>query len=285
MALRSVLGVDHVVVAVRELDAAAQAWRELGFTLAPKGIHSAHIGTGNYTIMLGEDYIELIGVLTETAQNEPTRAFLREREGIERTALTALDAAAGAEELRARGLTPIGPVHFNRPVELPDGAVSEARFSVFRWPLDLKPAGMRLFACQHHTRQTVWIPELQRHANGARRIVEIVLACDQPEKEARFLASLIDQPPVMEEGHGWRVRSGGGRADFLFLDGKALSKRFAPAALAGAPVSGPVALVLESADLAGTARALKGVGISQDGDIFVPASRAGGVVLQFMPQK
>ncbi|MGC8001426.1 hypothetical protein ACP3XN_28890, partial [Salmonella enterica] len=67
--------------------------------------------------------------------NAPARAFLdRHGEGIERVAFTAIDAAAGAEEIRARGLAPIGPTDFERPVTLPDGTVSAAKFRTFMWP-------------------------------------------------------------------------------------------------------------------------------------------------------
>src|SRR5689334_22759736 len=131
MPLKHILGADHVVITVRDLDAAAAQWRKLGFTLSPRGTHSPQMGSGNYTIMFGEDYLELLGVLHETEQNKPTREFLKNREGIERTAFTTDDAAAGAAELSARGLVPLGPVHFGRPVDLPNGGKSEAKFNVF----------------------------------------------------------------------------------------------------------------------------------------------------------
>src|SRR5712672_4105735 len=102
---------------VRDLDKAAGNWKQLGFTVSPRGTHSAHMGSGNYTIMLDPDYIELLGVLTETEHNAPTRTFLARRgEGIERIAFTALDSAAGAAEIRARGYEPLGPTDFERPV-------------------------------------------------------------------------------------------------------------------------------------------------------------------------
>ena len=55
MTLKHILGADHVVIAVRDLDAAAAQWRGLGFTLSPRGTHSPLIGTGNYTIKFEED--------------------------------------------------------------------------------------------------------------------------------------------------------------------------------------------------------------------------------------
>ena len=57
MALKNVIGLDHAVVMVGDLDKAAENWKRLGFTLSPRGTHSAHMGTGNYTIMLDPDYM------------------------------------------------------------------------------------------------------------------------------------------------------------------------------------------------------------------------------------
>src|SRR5215212_7876599 len=167
MALKDIVGIDHAVVLVRDLDQGAAAWRRLGFTVSPRGTHSPQMGSGNYTIMLGPDYIELLGIVAETPLNAPSRAFLSRRgEGIERIAFTTTDAAGGADEVRRRGYEPIGPVDFGRPVKLPGGGEAEARFSVFHWPVDEAPGGLRIFACQHKTREAVWIPELQKHANG-----------------------------------------------------------------------------------------------------------------------
>src|ERR1700750_261807 len=127
VALKNVIGIDHAVVMAKDLDKAAEGWRRLGFTISPRGTHSTHMGTGNYTIMLDPDYIELLGVLAPTEHNAPARAFLDKREGIERVAFTAIDSAAGAEEIRARGYAPIGPTDFERPVTLPNGTGSPAR--------------------------------------------------------------------------------------------------------------------------------------------------------------
>jgi hypothetical protein len=55
--------IDHVVVAVEDLDAAAVRWREgFGLDSAPGGVHPAW-GTGNRIVPLGPTYVELIAVL------------------------------------------------------------------------------------------------------------------------------------------------------------------------------------------------------------------------------
>jgi len=283
MPLKHILGADHVVVTVRDLDAAAAQWKKLGFTLSPRGTHSPQMGSGNYTIMFGEDYLELLGVLHETEQNKPTRDFLKNREGIERTAFTTDNAAAGAAELKARGLEPLGPVHFGRPVDLPNGGTGEAKFNVFRWPLAESPGGMRIFACQHLTRNTVWIPELQKHANGASRIVAIEILSADPKAAAEHMSRLIDEPVSSANGV-WRVHSGGRRADFLFYDAESLAKRYPAGVRAGAAPEGAAALVIGTTDLAGATKALGSIGVAHDGIVSAPASAANGTVVSFVAQ-
>lgn len=283
MPLKHILGLDHVVVTVRDLDASARQWQRLGFTVSPRGTHSPILGSGNYTIMFADDYVELLGILAETEHNKPTRDFLKEREGIERAAFTTDDAAAGAAELKSRGLEPLGPVHFGRPVELPDGGRGEARFNVFRWPLDENPGGLRIFACQHLTRETVWIPELQGHANGASRIIRVEVLAADAKAAAAHLSRLIDEPATQQDD-AWLVPSGGKRADILFYDADGLARRYPDAVRAGAAAAGAVAIVLASDDLARAAEALGPAGIRHGAAVSVPAAAANGVIVSFLPR-
>lgn len=283
MALKNVIGIDHAVVMVQDLDRAAENYRQLGFTLSPRGTHSTHMGTGNYTIMFDPDYMELLGVLVPTEHNAPARAFVeRHGEGIERIAFIAVDAAAGAEEIRARGLAPIGPTDFERPVTLPDGTVSAAKFRTFMWPTAEAPGGVRIFACQHKTRETVWIPELMTHANAAKRISEVLIATPEPAKEAAHLARLIDREPKAETEGTVTVTSGGDRANFVYLTLDQLSKRYPGVALAGLSERGGAALVLVSGDLAATEKALGSAGIRSGAAVVVPPAKANGTLLAFI---
>jgi catechol 2,3-dioxygenase-like lactoylglutathione lyase family enzyme len=280
MALRHVIGLDHVVVAVRDLDAAAAGWRALGFTVSPRGTHSAHMGSGNYTIMFGEDYLELLGVLVPTPHNAPMRAFLDGREGLERAAFTTDDAAAGVAELTARGIAATGPIAFGRPVTLPGGGAGEARFNVFQWPAEARPAGLRIFACQHLTRETVWIPELQSHANAALRILRLEVLAIAPAAAAAETARLLDATAVADPDGAQRVPTGAGRADLVFADRATLADRHPGQSLDGLPEEGAAVLVLGTGDPAATAAA---IGLAPGAPLFVPASRANGVALRFLP--
>jgi len=278
--LTQVVGLDHVVIAVRDLELAASTWRQLGFTLSARGTHSEHMGTGNYTIMFGDDYLELLGVVTPTPRNAPLRAFLDGREGIERLAFTTIDAAAGVAELRARGIAATGPLDFGRPVDLPDGGSAHARFRTFDWPADERPAGARLFACQHLTRDAVWIPQLQRHANSALRIERIELLSLDPQAAAARLARLIDQPVAALEQGAWRVPSGDARADFVFLDRETLAARYPGVATDALSLESAAALVLRVADPARAREALGSVPTAAcPGGLVIAPNRASGLLL------
>jgi hypothetical protein len=283
VALKNVIGIDHAVIVVRDLDRAAENWKRLGFTVSPRGTHSAKMGSGNYTIMLDPDYMELLGVLVETDHNVPTRAFLAGRgEGIERVAFTAVDSAAGAEEIRAHGFEPVGPIDFERPVTMPDGSLSAAKFRVFQWPIAEAPGGLRIFACQHQTRETVWIPELMKHANGAKRLRQALVVSPEPAKDAAHLARMIDREVRTESDGAVAVPSGSDRADFVFLTKDQLSRRYPEVSLAGLPERGGAGLVIATSDLAAAGKAVGSSGVRSSGAVCVAPAAANGTLLAFV---
>lgn len=283
MPLKSIVGLDHVVILARSLDTAAESWRALGFTVAPRGVHTAAMGTANHTIMLAEDYIELIGVVADTERNAPTREFLKTRgEGIERSAFTTTSAAEGVAEIAARGLAGTGPFDFGRPVDLPNGRKTEAKFRTFLWPLNDRPGGMRIFACEHLTRDAVWFPELTCHANTATRIDRVELLSADPKAAAGHMARLIDQPVTTDPNGALRVASGGRRGDFVFLDRATLEKRHPGVPLDGLPKEGGVTLALRvaNADAAKSVVGDRGT-MTGPGVICVAPKHANGVILEF----
>jgi catechol 2,3-dioxygenase-like lactoylglutathione lyase family enzyme len=282
VALKNVVGIDHAVIMVRDLDQAAENWKRLGFTVSPRGTHSAHMGSGNYTIMLDPDYMELLGVLVETEHNAPARAFLDKREGIERVAFTAVDSTAGAEEIRAHGYAPIGPTDFERPVTMPDGSLSAAKFRTFQWPVAEAPGGVRIFACQHKTRETVWIPELMKHANGARRLKQVVIVSPEPARDAAHLSRMIDREVRAEPDGAVAVPSGSDRADFVFITKAQLGLRYPGVPLDGLPERGGAGLVLATSDLAAAAKAVGSAGVLSAGAVCVPPAAGNGTLLAFV---
>ena len=175
--------IDHVVIAVADLTESAAIYRRLGFTLSPKGVHSAALGTENHTIMLREDYFELLAVAAPTDRNGHWRQVIDQGGGIAGMAMTTREPYAARDYWLAQGLAPETPIKFSRTVPRPDGSVEEARFEVVSLD-EIPDTGLRLFVCSQPTREAVWLPELLDHANSAFAIRRLVLACPDADRSA-----------------------------------------------------------------------------------------------------
>src|SRR5262249_32946080 len=241
------------------------------------------MGTGNYTIMLGEDYMELLGVLNATEPNAPSRAHLeRTGGGIERVAFTTPSAAAGAAELRSMGYAAIGPTDFERPVTLPDGRKAAAKFATFQWPVAEAPGGGRLFACQRRTPQTGWIAELRQPANPAVRSGRVVIVTPKVEEDARHLAKMIAGEVRGEDDGSAVVPTGFGRADFVLLTRDALGEMYPGVDVSTLPDRAGAGLELVVSDLAAAQRSIGAKAIAGGGAVVVPPAAANGVLLAFV---
>jgi hypothetical protein len=275
-----VRGVDHVFLLVRDLGAAAERWRRLGFTVGPEGRHSAHKGTANHTIMLADDYVELLGVATPTPANEAQRAALdRGEEGLAAIAGKIDDARAAVAALGALDLPTTAVMDFERPVELPAGGHGRAAFSIAAFGPEVVPHGY-VFMCQHHTRDTVWLPELMAHPNGARRLAGVTAAVDDPIGTATSYARLFARGVVVERDGGAEVRTGD--APILFLT---------PAALAAAypgltrPAAAYAVLQVEVVELEVVRRILAEAGVAGHetvGGLAVAPGDAAGSIVEFV---
>lgn len=108
---------DHVVIAVRDLDEATARYRALGFHARPGGRHTGR-GTHNAIIRFGADYLELISVYDEAEARKAGRValvnYLREREGLVAYALATDDIEGEARRLSAAGLPVDGPFAMER---------------------------------------------------------------------------------------------------------------------------------------------------------------------------
>ena len=148
------------MIAVRDLAAAARDFSALGFALTPLGRHS--IGSRNHCVMLGATYLELLEPAGEHPWLAHYREFVARAEGLAALALATDDADASYRELVAQGVAAEPPMDLARPVD----AGGESRTARFR----LVQVSREVFLCQHLTRELVWRPEWQAHANGVREL-------------------------------------------------------------------------------------------------------------------
>jgi 4-hydroxyphenylpyruvate dioxygenase-like putative hemolysin len=159
------LAIDHAVIAVRDLDAAAADFAGCGFTLTPRGFHS--VGSQNHCVMLGSTYIELLAAPVAHPWLDYYRRFLdRQGDGLAAVALSTDDADRAYAELKENGAR--SPMDLSRPVQ---GGVARFR---------LVQVQDTLFVCQHLTPELVWRPEWQKHANGATELSRIAWPAKQP---------------------------------------------------------------------------------------------------------
>jgi catechol 2,3-dioxygenase-like lactoylglutathione lyase family enzyme len=171
--MQHVLGLDHVVILVRDLANAEARLARLGFRPTPRGVHSAPMGTANTTVVFDDaTYLEALGVLQPTENNLAVRSALAEREGPYGLAFKTDDADAAAAAFAAAGLGPGVALEFARPVELPSGP-REAAFRVARTDPERTP-GAWLFVCQHRTPALTWRPDYLEQPNGACGVAEVL---------------------------------------------------------------------------------------------------------------
>lgn len=281
--LNHVGGTDHCALLVRDLDAAAATFARLGFTIAPRGIHSPEMGTGNHCIMLRDDYFELLGVLASTPTNQRWRDVLAVREGMSGVALRTSDADRGAAEISGRGFPTQPVLRFGRPVTLPDGSTTEARFNVFHLK-DPPIPGLRIFACEHLTPGATWVPGLTDHPNGAIGLAAIEVLAKDPEAAAAILTRLFDRPAEREPDGATRIPTGA--APLILLDAARLRARYPGLDLSNLAAEGPVTLAVTVADLAATESLLRASGVPvsrvSSGLAIAPAD-AHGAILGFRP--
>ncbi|WP_431856233.1 VOC family protein [Azospirillum sp.] len=181
-------GIDHLVIAVRDLDKAREAYARLGFTLTARGRHT-ELKSANHTIMFPDDYVELLAIEEPNPATAAWSEFLKTREGLAAAALKTADARSTQAELAGAGLSGGEAVDFGRPVDLPEGR-RDARFTITQVAPAATPGG-RMFLCQHHTRDVVWRPEYLTHENGATALAALIVAADDPEAVAGPYATLF----------------------------------------------------------------------------------------------
>jgi catechol 2,3-dioxygenase-like lactoylglutathione lyase family enzyme len=278
---RHVGGIDHVVILVRDLDEACRRYERLGFTLSPRGLHSAHMGTGNHTLMLDTDYFELLGVVAPTERNAHYRQALTVREGLTSVALRIDDAAAAQAELRAAGIEAEPPVHFSRPVDLPDGRRTEAAFDTIELPRARTPL-MRMFGCQHHTRDAVWLPELMGHPNTACALSRVVVLAKDPAGAGAGHGRIFATTP--QTAHDGVVTVPTGNTPLVFATRERAVTRWPGAGYGDLPEEGLAAIGFTVRDLDACRAALEAGGVRSlalGGSLFVAPAEACGTLLEF----
>jgi len=278
----AITGIDHLLIGVRDLEAAHGIWSKLGFTLTPRGRHIGW-GTANYCAMFGQDYIELLGIVDPQQFTNNLDRFLESGEGLMGLALATADAAAAAKLLARQDIEIEGPRDLARTLELPDGTVEPA----FRLVHLLGSAvpGLSAFICQHLTPELVWQAPWLQHPNGARRIASVTAVVADPAAGALAYGALFGEHRVAV-GDGI-VTIEVGRATVRFVSIDTLRGELpGSVALPDSPLPWLAVMRLAVADAAATAAYLQGAGVAfhQDGagTLRIGSEQTCGVILEMV---
>lgn len=235
-------GLDHVGIAVHDLNAAAVEFEALGFQVTPTAPHLPGGITGNRCVMLGHGYLELLAVIDPAGRSATVEKFLARYQGIHVISLATDDAEAagtrlGREIIRSERQTDAGIARFARV------ALTE-----------LTP---RLQLIQHLTPDLVWRAEDCVHRNGAQTLASVVMTAESPAMAAADLARTAGLVLVPDPDGGFALRLGNGTVRVL----DDIGKIFPGLAVPNQPCVAGVEIRTDNATLVGQVRNAAGVAI------------------------
>ncbi len=281
-------GLDHVVHAVRDLDAGADLYRRLGFTVGARNRHPW--GTHNQLVQLPGFFVELLTVAEPEKLGSDgfsalfgtfNRIFLKHHEGLSLLILESSDARADAALFRAAGIGVADAMTFEREGRRPDGSTVKVAFSL-AFARDKNAPGAGFAACQQHFPENFWNPTFQQHRNTAAGIDAIVLVAENPSDHHIFLSAFTGVRDLQATSSG--VTATTPRGDIKLMDQAAFRSHFGtepPDVAEGARLAAVQFHVRERAALM-AALDVGGIAFSEQmGSIVVAPGTAMGATLVF----
>ncbi len=282
-------GPDHIVHVAGDLDALSDIYARAGFTVGVRNRHP--FGTHNRIIQLDEFYFELLAI-AEPERIQPhgpqafsfgayNRDFLKLHEGLSMLLLKSSNAAADAGAFDAAGIGGFKTFDFAREGKRPDGSVVKLAFSL-AFAQDPASPDVRFAVCQHHYPENFWNPDFQQHANGAKRLLGVVLVAERPADHTSVLSALAGgSEPTTHDG-GIAVQTANG--EIAVITPAAFRARFGVAPAIMSEGMALNALRMSVGDLDATSAVLRAGGLAavRHGDsIVVPPAAASGATLVF----
>ncbi len=282
--------IDHLVIAVHDLDKAADFYRSLGFQVGARNRHSW--GTENRLVQFPGTFLELItiGEGAKIPAHEEGRFsfgafiqdYLRSREGLAMLVLDSQDAKADAAAFAQKGIGAFEPFHFERAGKKPDGSETKVAFSL-AFAADKAAPRAGFFVCQQHYPENFWNPAFQVHENGAANVVTVALAAPDPDRCKTFLTDFTGVVPTSPALHDLSFRLSGAHLDVMTPDDAAETYVSVEAELDQPSF---VAFAVKVEDILVQSKRLDAAEIPYQhvgSRLVVPASAAFGVAIAFEP--
>ena len=276
---QAILGLDHAVIAVDDLEAAKGIYEKLGFTHVPMGDHQGR-ATANYCIMFPDTYLELLGINQPDLPDYGFKNFIATHgQGFQRLANGASDADAVASHLIANGFEPMGPMLLERPQAYPEGMVTFHNVMIPPEQTD----GIWTFFCCHKTPELMRTPEWMKHANGAKALAFCTSVVTDMAAAKRALTRVYNADLVQDAPHGLTVALPKGRIFVTTPDSFSAIHPGAAAPAGPLPAWGALRITVD--DITKTAAHLAAHGVASetlsDGALRVAKADACGVLMEF----
>lgn len=227
-------GLDHIVHAVRDLDAAAEFYRRSGFIVGARNKHPW--GTHNHIVQLPGFFIELLTVAEpelldrDTGHQELARLFgtfnrdaIARGDGLSTLILESTAIATDVAALAAAGIGCSGELQFSRAGTQADGSKVTVGFSL-GFARDERSPHAAFAVMQQHNPLAFWNEEFQSHANTVRSILGVVLVADNPTDHHIFLSAFTGERELHSTSAGIAARTM--RGDVEIIEPVAFRDRF-----------------------------------------------------------
>ena len=286
-------GLDHIVHAIRDLDAAGEFYSRAGFTVGARNRHPW--GTHNRIVQFAGVFIELVNVGEPEliVSNAPgsfsfggfARDFLAHGEGLAMLVLEGRAAAADANAFRAAGIGDFRVFDFERQAKRPDGSTVKVAFSL-AFAADAKTPDIGYFTCQQHFPENFWNPTFQVHPNGVAGIAGVVMVSERPEEHRHFIGAFSGVSEIKSSACGISVQTE--RAAIQVMNPsayKAYAGTEPPNLTRGARLAAMRFIADAGAKVTSTLNKGDIAALERNGNIVVPPDAAYGATLIFETSK
>lgn len=281
-------GLDHIVHAVRDLDAAGDSYARLGFTVGARNRHPW--GTHNRIVQFPGVFIELLAIGEPERIPGPrprslsfgafTQRFLEHGEGLSMLVLEGKGAAKDAEAFRAAGIGDFDVFDFEREGKRPDGSTVKVAFSL-AFASDPKAPDTGFFTCQQHFPENFWNAAFQKHPNGVTGINGVVFVAENPADHHVFLKAFVGVSDLKSTSNGITIETP--RGEIQVMDPAAFRLHYATEPPGVARGMRLAALRFAVRDLAAAKSALGDAAAERMSRLIVGSPTAHGATLVFEP--
>lgn len=207
--------VDHVGVAVPDLEEGRSRFSRLGFLLTARSVHSGSRhpggpvepwGSGNHCAMFRQGYLEVIGLIDKELYSS-VKDMLALYHGAH---IVAIGCRAPADDvyraMREREIPVTAPRALERDAAfgVGDRQTRRVRFKNAIIPREQFPEA-RFQYIEHLTRDVMWQPHLLEHPNGVIALAEIWFASDEPAVTSARLGPLFARSAEKDTDGSFRV--------------------------------------------------------------------------------